>query len=468
MRSKLGAPQLFSEAVVKLSQSKETSMRKFMLLAATIFLGTSAMAQVQTIPVPAKNFAIGTPISRGGDGWEASVAIDGAGNSVAVWDERTIHAFITNKIWTKSHPLGGPWSAKTVLSGSLQTTYVFPKVLTSVDGKAAAVWSDTGGVWTANRSPAGAWSKAQLRLPGVSSPIFVMNAQGDAAILWGSGGDRGGPTQLNAIRRTAGGAWGSPQILASGVHVAVYNATLSDNGDLLAAWETYTAVCARHCTLSNFVLHVSREARGSTNWQDSGPLTAAASTSHNASVAADPADHAGAVYFNGFGTLLAITQAQAGAPWTSPVTVYSTSMIMKAGLAADSSGNATLALLEIGTAATSVKTINGSLLTNTWNAPVTVSGTDKSTSQIVFAEGSSGAAVLAWSADNPGFTNNKIRAAYRPSTAGAWTAPQTISSPGAQLASPEAAAINAAGNAAVIFSAFDASFSVHTEYASTR
>jgi hypothetical protein len=61
-----------------------------------------------------------------------------------------------------------------------------------------------------------------------------------------------------------------------------------------------------------------------------------------------------------------------------------------------------------------------------------------------------------------------IRVSFRPATMGAWSVPQTISPAGATLAAPEAADVNANGQAIAVFSAYDASTSMHTEYASSN
>ena len=437
-------------------------------IASLLLVSTLCVAETLLGQTAGKSFTTGTPISTGGEGWESTVAIDGAGNSIAVWDQRTTSGIVIDKIWTKSHSLSGPWSPKTVLSGALQTTYVFPDVLSSASNGATTIWSDAAGLWTADRTTSGVWGASQLLLPGVTTPMFVMNSKGDAAILWGSGGGRTGAKQLNALRRSAGEPWGTQEIVTTGTQLTYDHAAISDNGDLLLAWETFTGSCPRKCYFSNFVLHVSREQKAVSGWQDSGPLTAADAAGHNAFMAVDPAGHAGAVYFTNNTTLASITQSDAGAGWTSPTTVYSsTGSLLVAGFSTDLNGSGTLALQDFGASTSPIMAVNGSVLTNTWAPPVTVSGNDQSPNQLIYAGGSGGAAVLVWAAGNPNYSNNMIRAAYRPSTSGAWTQPTTISPAGVSMAGPESVAVNASGNAVVIFSAFNASMSVHTEYAST-
>jgi hypothetical protein len=154
-------------------------------------------------------------LSTGGQGWQAAAAIDGTGNSVAIWDEITSLA----QIWSRSKPSGGNWGAVTEVSPALKTTSIYPAVRVSAAGFATAAWSDQGGVWTADRPPASSWNAPQLLIPGVSNPIFVMNSQGAAAIVWSVGGPRSTSSQVLAVLRPAGGSWSAQQLVTSAVHV---------------------------------------------------------------------------------------------------------------------------------------------------------------------------------------------------------------------------------------------------------
>lgn len=90
-------------------------------------------------PVSAQTGAWTPPVvlSTGGQGWEAAAAIDGNGNSVALWDERTSQ----DQIWSRSKPSAGNWGSVTQVSPALQTTSVYPAVRISAAGFATALWS---------------------------------------------------------------------------------------------------------------------------------------------------------------------------------------------------------------------------------------------------------------------------------------------------------------------------------------
>src|SRR6202167_4911383 len=140
-------------------------------------------------------------LSTGGQGFEAAVAIDENGNSVALWDEITT----LDQLWSRSKPNGGSWGSVTEVSPALQTTSVLPAVRIAATGFATAVWSDDNGVWTADRPAASNWNPAQLLIPGASNPIFVMNSQGAAAIAWTVGNPPGAGSSVLAVVRPAGG-----------------------------------------------------------------------------------------------------------------------------------------------------------------------------------------------------------------------------------------------------------------------
>jgi len=171
-----------------------------------------AVALVAPLLAQGGSWSAPIALSTGGQGWESAAAMDGAGNSVALWDERTTQ----DQLWSRAKPAGGNWSTAQGVSPALQTTLVFPAVRITPAGFATAVWTDSNGVWTADRPSNGQWNAAQLLVPGGAGPIFVMNARGDAAVVWTLGSPPGPRTFVMARLRPAGGAWTAPQTIASG------------------------------------------------------------------------------------------------------------------------------------------------------------------------------------------------------------------------------------------------------------
>jgi hypothetical protein len=417
--------------------------------AATLIAPMAAQTGTWTAPVV---------LSTGGQGWEAAAAIDGTGNSVALWDERTTQ----DQLWSRAKPSTGNWGSVTQVSPALQTTSVFPAVRISTAGLATAVWSDQNGVWTADRPPASNWNPPQLLIPGVSSPMFVMNSRGDAAVAWTvGGGPRASSGSVLAVVRPAGGAWTSQQTVASGVHISADHAGIAENGAVIVTWESYNAVCKKHgCVLSSYVLHASRQNAGTGAWADSGALLGPDSAAHAARVALDSAGEAMLVALSSSGAYTSTRQGSGGA-WSPFNTVVSpqTSTIVT-DLASDDAGQVMLVYESISYPTSQALAVSGSISNNTWSSPVVLSGSDTNVGQVYFALAPSGAALTIWlsSSGTPA-----IHAITRASAMGTWSSPITVSGPGSSI-SPEAAAVESSGNAIVIYSGYNAA-SVHTEYA---
>ena len=88
---------------------------KLICIAVTAAMASQMFAQTWTAPAV---------LSTGGQGWEAAAAIDGHGNSLALWDEITTQS----QLWSRSEASGGSWGAVTEVSPALETTSVFPAV----------------------------------------------------------------------------------------------------------------------------------------------------------------------------------------------------------------------------------------------------------------------------------------------------------------------------------------------------
>lgn len=398
-------------------------------------------------------------LSAGGQGWEAAAAIDGDGNSVAIWDERTTQ----DQLWSASKPSGSNWGAVTQVSPVLQTTSVLPSVRITTTGFATAVWSDSSGVWTADRPSGSKWNSAQLLIPGASKPIFVMDSGGDAVVAWTvGGGPRSTSGSVMAVVRLAGGGWSAQETVASGAHLIADHAGIGDSGSVIVTWETYNAICGKYgCALSSYVLHASRQDPGNATWVDWGTLLGPDKAAHDARVALDSTGRAIQLALSSTGVYTSATQSNSGGAWSAFKTALSPQgSTIISNLASDDSGQVMLVYESINYPTSQAFSINGSIADNTWSPPVVVSGTDTSVGQVSFSQAPNGASVAVWlsSSGTPA-----ILAATRATSTADWSAPVSISGPGSYI-SPEAVAVEASGNAVVIYSGYDAAF-VHTEYA---
>jgi hypothetical protein len=372
------------------------------------------------------------------------------------WDERTSQ----DQMWSRSKPSAGNWGSVTRVSPALQTTSVYPAVRISTAGFATAVWSDANGVWTADRPPASKWNPPQLLIPGASSPIFVMDSQGDAAVAWTVGRPPGPGSSVMAVLRPAGGAWTSQQTVASGVYVSADHAGIGSNGAVIVTWETYHAVCKSYCVLSSFVLHASRQNAATGTWVDSGPLLGPDGASHDARAALDSAWGAMLAARSASGAYTSATQGISGGAWSPFKTVVNPGNSSTTDLASDDAGQVTLVYEFIGFSTSQAVAVSGSISNHAWSPPVIVSGSDTRLGSVYFALAPSGMALAVWVT---GGATPKIHAVIRPTATGSWGSPVTVSGPGTGIG-PEAAAVSSSGNAVVIYSGYSAA-GVHTEYA---
>jgi hypothetical protein len=419
-----------------------------------------AVAFVAAVSAQAGAWAPPVALSTGGQGFEAAVAIDENGNSVALWDEITT----LDQLWSRSKPRGGSWGSVTEVSPALQTNSPLPVVRISAAGFATAVWSDNSGVWTADRPAASNWNPAQLLIPGASNPIFVMNSQGAGAIAWTVGNPPGSGSSVLAVVRPAGGVWTSQQTVASGTFVAADHAGIGDNGAVIVTWETYNLVCKKHyCTQNSFVLHASRQNAGTGAWVDSGALLGPDGATHDARVALDLAGGAMLVAQNSSAAYSSATQGVSGGAWSALKTIVAPQgIVLTTDLASDDAGQATLVYEVIGFSTSQVFAVSGAISNNGWSAPVVLSGSDTSVGSVYFAVAPGGPALTVWVT---GSATPQIHAVVRATGTGTWGSPVTVSGPGSELA-PEAAAVSSAGSAIVVYSAYDTA-GVHTEYATS-
>jgi hypothetical protein len=403
-------------------------------------------------------------ISTGTGNTQGTAATDSSGNSLVLWENGS------GKISCANHPLAGPWSAPSLLSGTFP---YFLQVKTTPAGSATAVWEDGSGtgIYVSDRSSKCTWGAPKLVVPGVYSVTakiwFVMDSQGDQAILWTSGTTKNFPTVINAIRRAAGGSWGAQQVVSSNQWAGLDDAVLADNGDLVVAWHAFTLTCGKKfCTETNSMLHVARETSGGSSFQDSGSLGATAAS--GIKVAADATGQAAVVYqttVSGTAGTYSIVEQGAGQAWSAPQLI-TTASALAIDLGTDSVGNLTVAF-NIGS---TVAVATGNTTSNRWSAVTTVSGSDYVYGTVyAFAESTSGAAVLSWTvAAPPNVQALEVRAISRANASGAWTAPQSISNGFlANGATIDGAAVNSNGNGVVVYDSVDASGTVRSIYAST-
>ena len=155
-----------------------------------------------------------SPLSAsGGFGAQPDVAVDAAGNAVAVWqqDADTSTPFIE-----AATRVGGVWSAPVPISSTSHGAYV-PKVAVDDAGNAVAIWNSDNSVQWSSKPAGGAWS-APLRFDGTISQdqidnALTMTAGGVASAAWTD--IEPGHEVVVVTSRPVGGSWSTPAYASS-------------------------------------------------------------------------------------------------------------------------------------------------------------------------------------------------------------------------------------------------------------
>ena len=414
----------------------------------------------------------GTPAVLGNNAYSGTIALDAKGNMTAAWNQLLYTNGVLSgaQISASTAAFGKPWSAPIDISGSIGTGASYPAVHTSAAGNVTAIYTNADVSGNFVDHPAGGnWG-----LPGAtngatngSNEFFVINDGGDQGLAWGIGTTRTAST-VSAVYRPAGGAWSSVTIISGGPHAAFDGSLMAPDGTMAVAWESYNSVCgSRVCTTSNWVLHVTTHAPGAQSWVDSGPLLGPDSSQHFGQLAADGLGDLGVISLHA-GNLVSLVRH--GASWTAPAVVASTSAIgFYTGVGrdnrvygSDSAGHATYVSWNPGL--TSLVAVDGNLVTNTWGTVTTISGNDQSPGYFAFAMSGTGAAVAFWGISPLVGGTATWRAVTRSGPGVAWSAPATVGTSFEGSGPPESVAINAAGQAAVVYHGYSSDFLTYIEY----
>jgi len=428
-------------------------------------LAISVMALPLTLATTLSAGSWSTQATLANNAYQGSIAIDASGNLVAVWYQNGVA-----EIYAGTSSIAHPWSAPVSISGGTGSATSNPTVRMSSSGNATAIYnSPTIGAAYADKPAGGAWT-SPLSTNGVNQ-FYVSNDSGVEGLAWGTGGARPTSSTVMAIYRPTGGVWSAPATLAAAPHLAFDGAIVAPDGSMSVAWESFDSVCgSRTCKTSNWVLHVSTRAAGAQNWVDSGAIMGPDATQHFTQLAADNAGDLGAISLRN-GNVVSIVRH--GSSWSSQVVVVSASTFQfytgtgrdNRIFASDSAGHATL----VGWGDIHLQTlaaIDGNLTNNTWGAPSTISGPDQFPGYFDFAMSSSGAAIVFYPLTLQ-TGNTPWRAITRPGAGKPWNAPATAGTSFDGGGNPDGVAINAAGQAAVVFHGYSSDYTINILYTNT-
>lgn len=299
-------------------------MRTVLCIVAACFVQTGSLFGLEWTPAVTISDSPATDINLK---LNVQVAIDSAGNSVAVWEEND---FSNRRVASASLPFGGVWSDAVYISAPNVVNQVMePKVVMDPFGTATAIWRTNDGTDTfiqAATLSAGIWSSPQTisTLPSFSlatptSARIASDGAGNLIAIWVKANDDN-YFVVQAAVKLFGQPWGVPQDISSQVDDAFFpDIAASDTGFFVAIWDEYITDDFFD-TMQSATFQI-----GQPNWSSVTTITAVGAPFDGATniprIAVDPAGNAVAVWtrfdnVNGYFVVQAATRPVAG-NWTN-------------------------------------------------------------------------------------------------------------------------------------------------------
>ncbi len=240
--------------------------------------------------------------------YEPELAIDAAGEGVAVWGQEGI-------IEASACSAGGSWLPAVGVSLS-EDAGERPQVAIDAAGEAVAVWESSHGtdtIQSSSRPAGGAWAApVDVSAPGSEGfyPQVAFDAAGEAVAVWE--GYDGTDYGIDAAARPVGGSWqGSTTLSAAGGRVSPPHLALDPLGQAVAVW-------GREEGSDQIVQAAVRPPGGS--WQPQADLSGPGTGGEREEVALTPGGEA-VVLWEGAGEIVQAAARSPGGSWQQPVAI---------------------------------------------------------------------------------------------------------------------------------------------------
>jgi hypothetical protein len=379
--------------------------------------------------------------ATGGDAFHPQVAVDQAGDAVGVW-ERSDGTYRIIEASTRA--AGGGWLPPQELSAGGQNAFS-PQVAVDSAGDAVAVWDRSNGsnyiVEAATRLAGADWqAPVELSATGQDGlvPQIALDPAGDAVAVWDV--RQGSNFVIEAATKAVGDAWGVGQeISAPGKNAEEPQARVAIDpaGDAVAVWERYDG--------ANYIVEAATKAPAAP-WLPAQELSAAGQSAFGADVAVDPVGDVVAVWErdNGTNQIIETATRAPGAPWL-PAEALSVpgQNAFGAHVAVDQMGNAVAVWIRYNGANYIVEAA-GKESAGPWLPAEELSPAGQSAFSVQLALSPTGDAVAVWTRSDG--TNQIVEAANK-LPGGAWALPaRGLSAVGQNAESPQVA-VDPAGDA---------------------
>jgi len=391
------------------------------LLACVLALGAPAVA------LAGRAWLTPTKLNGGPSAGSARVAVDPAGDAVAVWlNQAGAHPVIE----ASSRPAGGAWSAAVTLSNTSEEA-VEPQVAIAPGGSTVALWERvSGGVRMLEAATGSALSaswqpRQEVPAPSSAMPLLArvtIDGAGDAVAIWERQVVAKGIVEAS-FRLHGAGPWGSARTLSeTGEYMHPPQVAIDAEGLAVAVWEDNQGTAEPE-------IWGARKPAGGATWQKAARVSPAAEiVPHNANepqLAMDARGDAVAVWerFNEVEEIEAASMPAGTEAWRAPVKI--STRVGKEGkaepgnqqVAIDAQGRAVVVWLRETVNLIEASAQNGD---GSWQTPAVISATGVTPSEPVLAVDAGGNATAAWVQASGG--KALLAASSRPSPGGEWSA----------------------------------------------
>ena len=166
----------------------------------------------------------------------ATVGVDGAGNAVSVWSQWDGTKF--NVTGATRSAASDAWNSLPAFGQSAGASYGNePQVAVDPAGDAVALWRAADGTIAASgRAAGGSFGTAQTGIsqPAATNPHIVLDANGRAIAVWQRSDGDG--SRIEAAARPPGGAFGAVRTLSGATTAGAPVLSLDGLGNALAVW----------------------------------------------------------------------------------------------------------------------------------------------------------------------------------------------------------------------------------------
>lgn len=416
------------------------------LIVALALVAPNAAATPEWTPVETLSLS-------GQSAYGAQIAVDPAGNATAVWSRSDgTHT----RIQSSRRPVGGSWSSPVDLSASGQNASA-PQVAVDAFGSATAVWIRYDGtserVQSSRRTATGTWSlPVFVSLAGsagedATSPQVAVDPAGNATAVWSRYDESGTETRVQSSSRTTSGAWSTPQNRSTAGAGGGYDpkVVVDASGDATVVWYLHPSGPGPD------TVQVSQRISGA--WSSPLDLSPADGPSYLHQVAVDAEGRATVVWQidNQTNRIIQSRHQTAVGTWSevddlSPAGFNS----YDPQVAVDAAGNA-VAVWALDNISNNQVQASDRPVGGTWSSPVDLSPAEQNAYSVQVDVNTAGSAVAIWTGSDG--VNYIVQSSRRPVGA-AWGSTVDVSTFEGSVGNLQVA-VDASGDAAAVWVRFD-------------